>query len=142
MIVRFHQVDEEDAVELHKLAFAGDPWWDAKGGTYWVGLDVTTKWALPRQRVVAFCGATLKDDPTRVFLSRAAVTKTAQGLGLQRRMIRMRCAWGKRQGAKLATTYTSIDNWSSIANLIRCGFEFYDPKDKYVGTWHYFRKTL
>jgi len=151
MKIRFRQIDEEDeAKELHALAFPGTVWksdYDIQDGQHWIAEAQTTVGSANGQQytstqVVGFCTAKYRPETNVVRLSRAAVTKSAQGQGLQRRMIRLRCAWGKRMGATRATTYTSKDNWESIANLIKCGFKFYAPKDPAWGAWFHFYKDL
>jgi RimJ/RimL family protein N-acetyltransferase len=67
------------------------------------------------------------------YFSAAAVEKWARGGGLQRRMIRVRLRWARRRGLRTVVTYTVKDNYPSIANLIKCGFRFYDPEDPWAG---------
>lgn len=90
---------------------------------------------------VGFCAA--KNTQSYAFLLRAAVTEGANGKGLQRRMIRVREQWAKRQGAKRIITYVSHANARSLVNLIRCGYRFYLPPTPYAGKrFHYLEKDL
>ena len=90
---------------------------------------------------VGFCAA--KNTLGYAFLLRAAVTEGANGQGLQRRMIRVREAWARKQGAKRIITYVSHANAPSLVNLIRCGYRFYTPTTLYAGKrFHYLEKDL
>lgn len=84
---------------------------------------------------VAFAGVrTVKGDETTAYLERAGVHKVARGRGLQRRLIRVRCAWAKRNGCDTVITYTTPDNYWSSNNLIECGFRLYQPEWPWAGT--------
>lgn len=61
------------------------------------------------------------------YLCRAAVHRAARGHGLQRRLIRVRLAFAKRQGWSHCITDTT-DNPISSNNLIECGFRLYEPR--------------
>jgi len=94
-------------------------------------IDSSTWWvAYLGDRAVAFAGARVcKTDLKLVYLSRCGVLPAARGLGLQRRLIRCRIAWARRQaGRKAVITYTLAHNHHSSNNLIRCGFRLYDGK--------------
>lgn len=139
MKIRLFQCEDEDEAKmLHALAFKRCVWTtdeDIKDGQHWIARDEL--W-----QIVGFCSAKYVEDKKLVRLARAAVAKTARGQGLQCRMIRVRCQWGKRMGATRASTYCSKDNYESIHNLIKCGFRFYKPKDPAWGEWHNFEKDL
>lgn len=128
--------DVDEAKEIHTLAFGED---------LWVG-DTHTFWALyDGARVVGFCSAKYHEDLGNVYLSRSAVIKSRQGSGLQRYMINARLLWGMEQGARRAVTYIILKNYSSMINLLECGFRFYTPKNP--SPWagnnvHYLRKVL
>lgn len=97
---------------------------------------------------VGFCSAYYHESLGCVFLSRAAVMTTANGLGLQRRMIRARVAWARTlAGCNRVVTYCAPRNYLSLVNLLRCGFKFYDPADVGAANYgvagaHYFRLYL
>lgn len=80
--------------------------------------------------------------PDCAFLTRAGVSACARGNGLQRRMIRTRLNWARRKGYKYAITYTTWENYSSMVNLLKCGFRVYAPDVDYAGDVMYFRKEL
>jgi hypothetical protein len=134
-------LDVEEAREIHALAFAADDW---------VG-DDHTFWAYysgKPPRVVGFCSAILHSpSPMEAFLSRSAVAFRVRGRGLQRRMIRDRVRWiAEHQPHARIVTYTLLDNYASITNLILCGFRFYVPKRKWAhagpSSVHYFKLGL
>lgn len=121
--------------ELHSLAFPEDSW-VGDDHTFWVARDSTGK-------PIGFCSAVYRPDSGYVFLSRAAVSLEARGSGLQRRMIRVRVAWAKRQGAATVITYTLLKNYESLVNLLKSKFRFYHPTEPWVGTQvHYLKLSL
>lgn len=126
--------DAEAARAIHKLAFPADKW-VGDDHTFWQALDQNNK-------VVGFCSAIYRREKRHVYLSRAAVVTRAQGHGLQRRMIKLRVRWALEQGAKRVVTDAKLDNYESIANLIRCGFHFYDPIEPWGVSCHYFSLRL
>ena len=113
-ITQLHDLD--DAKELHSMAFPRDAW-AGDDHTFWVAME--------DGKVVGFCSAKLW-PPHGVFLSRCAVRKDYSGKGLQRSMIRTRVKWAIEQGADRVFTYTTLKNYPSIMNLLRCKFRFYD----------------
>jgi GNAT superfamily N-acetyltransferase len=127
------RTEELDEVrELHTLAMPEDAW-VGDDHTFWIARDESKK-------PVGFCSAIYRPESGYVFLSRAAVAKSAQGHGLQRRMIRARVAWARKQGATEVITYTLLKNYESFLNLLKCGFRFYKPENPWVGTSvHYLR---
>lgn len=126
------QIDVEEARDIHAMAFPGDDW----------AGDEHTYWALRRKAnsaVLGFCSARLLDNGRDCFLSRAAVVKAAQGQGLHRRMIAHRVYWAWQQGADRCITYTTLQNYPSMTNLLAVGFRFYKPRATWVqGRVHYF----
>lgn len=129
------QIDVEEARDIHAMAFPSDDW----------AGDEHTYWALRRKAngaVLGFCSALAHyggPDDCTVFLSRAAVVKAAQGQGLHRRMIAHRVRWAWQQGAERVITYTTLQNYPSMTNLLAVGFRFYKPKNPWVGKRvHYF----
>lgn len=82
------------------------------------------------QRIIGFCSLS-QIDPNTIFLSRAGAF--SRGQGIHRASIRHRLSWAKYHGISVAITYCSFDNYKSIYNLIRCGFDIYEPEWEYVG---------
>ncbi len=109
------EIREIDALEFPGAAFPED----------------STFWVLDRDPEAGYCGAVV--GPARraggdwhggqaVHLTRGYVDPDLRGRGLQRRMVRTRLAWGRREGASLAQTYTWHENIASMRTLARCGF--------------------
>lgn len=123
------------ARELHERLLPDDTW-VGDDHTFWV---VEDNEGLP----VGFCSAVYRPGLKYAYMSRAALDKSVRGAGLQRRMIRTRVAWAKRQGATKVITYTLLKNYSSMTNLIRSGFRFDTPEVAWVGDdVHYFKLDL
>lgn len=128
--------DLEEARELHTLAFPND-YWVGDDHVFWVARDLDVQ-----GKVVGFCSAQLYyPKPNIVFLSRAAVIHEAQGRGIHRRMIDHRVLWAWGLGADAVTTYTTLQNYASMVNLLDAGFRFHKPSSPWVGKRvHYFKK--
>ena len=127
--------DFEKMHDLHKKAFPGEePREFESGDICWIIYD-------SKGMIIGFCSVKPVDSDS-VFLSRAGIFR--KGQGLHRDSIKYRLKWIKRQGYAWALTYASTDNHPSVANLIRCGFELYDPDWAYCGRkgFLYFRKKL
>lgn len=133
--MKIYQLDDlEDARELHALAFPDDLW-PGNDHTYWVAREGRT--------LLGMASAVYRPDEKYAYLSRCAVVKTAQGKGVGRRLIRARVKWAVSEGAAEVITYVSLKNYPSLLNLLKCGFQFYEPTEAYVGqNWHYLRKLL
>lgn len=134
-----HLEDLDEARELHKLAFEGDEW-VGDDHEFWVALDGLG--------VVGFASAIVWDEsyiggePNACFLSRAAVVKSASGMGLHKALIDARVTWAQREGVRRCVTYTTLRNYTSMVNLLQSGFRFYRPKPCWAGTHvHYYEKV-
>jgi hypothetical protein len=58
-------------------------------------------------------------------------------------MIYTRIRWTKTTLADRVITYTSLKNYESMINLLKCGFRLYEPEIEYAGPeYHYFRLPL
>lgn len=126
--------DLEEVREMHAQAFTGVAF-PGVDHTFWIATDGDKR--------VGFCSAVYRPERGYVYLSSAAVTLAARGQGLQRRMIRTRVTWARKQGASRVITYTVLKNYDSMCNLLKCGFRFYSPETAYVGNdAHYFEKVL
>ena len=106
---------------------------DTTGAQWWVALDGN----IP----IAYAGVKLLDDGF-AYLCRAGVLPGYRGNNLQTRLIRVRVAWAKKQGATKAITYTVLENPASSNNLIKCGFKLYNPEYTWGGQncLYWFRK--
>lgn len=102
-------------------------------------------WVLREFRsVVGFCSAGICDSGHAIFLSASAISPGARGLGHQARAIRLREKAGRRLGVRSAITYTSPESIASMRNLIRCGYNLYEPAKQWAGKgpWLYWIKRL
>lgn len=128
------KTEEIDVLEeLHKDAFPGEDVRDFSKDTAWIVLD-------GNKNIVGFCSVAPL-IAGEAFLSRSASFQS--GAGIHRASIRYRLRWLKRNGFKVAVTYTSVDNFKSISGLIRCGFLLYQPEWDYAGKgFLYFKKKL
>ena len=109
--------------DLHTLTF-GDtaPMPELDYGAWWL---VRPKDATDP---VAFCGVVNSSMGSGIaYMKRAGVLEGHRGKGLQRRMINLRVNWARRQGCHKIITETH-DNTYSSNNLIRAGFELFEPE--------------
>lgn len=125
----------DTAQELHALAFPSDQWvgdeFPDHEHTYWIARDGAG--------MVGFCSAVLFQERKAAFLSRAAVVHTHRGIGLHRHMVNHRVKWAWGQPVDRVVTYTTLQNYPSMINLLDCGFRFYRPDEPWVGKRvHYF----
>lgn len=133
--------DHEDARELWTVfqrEHDGQDAWPGDDHTYWRAVDAAGE-------TQAIMSAVYRPDKGYAYLSYAIVHPLECGAGLQRRLIRHRLRWAKRQGAIYAVTYTLLHNYPSIANLLKCGFRFAREPCGWYGVGenvHYFEKQL
>jgi GNAT superfamily N-acetyltransferase len=93
--------------------------------------------------VAGFCGLRIYREAKCAFLCLSGVSPGYRGLGLQRRMIRVRERLARKCRCERIITYTSPDNYWSANNLIRCGYTLYNPRWEWgVAHAYYFRKFL
>lgn len=116
---------------MHRQCFPHDEW--DERGTHWV--------AWVDGYSAGFCSARPLYGESGCFFCWAGVLKWARGHGLQRRLIRARLKWAKRHYS-YALTYVSPDNYASLANLIKCGFQIYDPDWRWAGSVIYLQHDL
>jgi GNAT superfamily N-acetyltransferase len=77
-----------------------------------------------------------------VYLVRSGVMPSHRGNGLQKRLIRVRLAFAKRSGFKLAVSETTF-NPPSANSLIACGFKTFTPPNLWGPKGAiYFRKNI
>jgi GNAT superfamily N-acetyltransferase len=134
-VITIAHCEEELAHELHKLAFPSDSWVSEDFPDHEHAFWLASEGARP----VGFCSAVLWDERKAVFLSRAAVINQCRGMGIHRMMIAKRVKWAWEQGVDRVVTYTTLQNYPSMSNLLDCGFRFYRPDEPWVGKRvHYF----
>lgn len=135
--------DVDHLTDLHKLTF-GDtaPLAELDYGAWW--LIYPFKSGFMFQMPVAFAGIVPASLGNGIgYLKRAGVLKDHCGHGLQRRLIRMREAYARKQGWHTIVTETSPDNIPSANNLIKAGYKIYEPETKWgVKGAIYWRKPL
>ena len=90
---------------------------------------------------IGFCIINQYDSSTCWF-PRAGVLAGYRGKGLQRRLISVRTRWAKKNGFKSIFTYTLRGNIPSSRNLIKSGFNLYEPEEEYAGEVNYFMLEL
>lgn len=129
MRIRFIQVDPDEddirevLVEMQKECLPADSLYFPPTGTWWIGYYGL----IP----VAFCCVSPSQQrPDGCYLGRSGVIPAYRGNGLQRRMIRLRVRWAKRNGYRVVVTDTT-DNIPSANNLMACGFKLYMPRIVY-----------
>lgn len=122
--------------ELDKECFPADLPCDPSVGTWWIMWD--------GKKVAGY--ASIKPSlgiPGAAYLSRAGVMPEYRGRGLQKRMIRVRLAYAKRNGFKEVVTDTSPGNVASSNSLIACGFKLFQPERLWSFRYGlYWRKKL
>lgn len=112
--------------------------WPGDDHTYWQLVDDEGK---PQ----GMTSAVFRPEKGYVYLSYSMISPFCREKGLQRRLIRHRLRWAKRQGAVYAITYTILHNYPSIMNLLRCGFKFAEHPRGWFGVGydvHYFERQL
>lgn len=96
-----------------------------------IGLKDLDSWVLwgafAGSEMVGYCATQVLPDRGTIYLCRAAVLPHARGQGLQRRMVSVRLAHGRKQGYQYAITYVHVDNLASANTLIKSGFTLYEP---------------
>ena len=112
------------------------------GNAYWIVTDDDGE-------VVAYASVRAlrveSGDPewsATAFLSRAGVHPSARRKGLQKRLIRARVSWARRNGFKRVVTYTAWGNVPSLRALVRCGFLPYLPSYHWAGDIVYLERHI
>jgi GNAT superfamily N-acetyltransferase len=137
-IKRVDATQENTAALLHWLqveTLPGDTPLEVSGGYWWIAyLDGNP---------AAFCSLNRSSRWSNTgYLSRAGVLRKHRGIGLQKKLIRVRIALAKRLGWTYVFSDT-YENPASTNNLIACGFRMYLPNKPYAGEGTiYWRKKL
>ncbi len=129
---------------LHRAIFGDTAPWE-RADAHWIMEDTS----LEASREIGFCSAIYYPHTwtttgrSGAFLHRAGILPSHEGMGLQRRMVRVREAWARSQGCEVAVTYTSKDNAPSMANLLKEGYKFWPCWEGYEEReWQFFHKCL
>lgn len=139
--MKFQLIDEyDDVLELwqdFQVLHDNEDVVPGEDHTYWLLKDGT--------RNVGLTSAVFRPEKGYVFLSYAIIIPDCKVRGLQRKMIQHRLRWAKRQGAFYVVTYTLLQNYPSMINLLRCGFKISDKPRGWCGLSedvHYYEKQL
>lgn len=137
-MLRVERCYDAEIVELlQRSIFSECDWVPFAGREWWIAKDVVCG----KSHTVAFAG--LREFGNFAFLCLSGVSKMYRGQGIQRRLIRAREQWARRNGKTACITYTLASNPVSSNNLIRCGYKLYSPEYAWKGNGvNYWRKTL
>lgn len=123
MSIRIRHIDgdewSEELLTLQKDCLPLDEPLDPASGDWWLAFD--------QDAPIAF--ACLKPSASVAnagYLARAGVLPTHRGLGLQKRLIRVRIRRAKKYGWEWLRTDTRA-NAPSGNNILACGFQLFDP---------------
>lgn len=108
---------------LHRDCFPGDDFYDHDGNQYWIAWN--------DKEPIGFTMLTIMDENIG-FLSRSGVLPNYRGNGLQRRFIRVREMFARKNDLKNIITYTKIHNISSSRSIQKCGYDLYIPEYEYA----------
>lgn len=103
--------------KLYNLAFPVRTWM-GRAQVHWMLSTVL-------EPTLGFCSSLYLKNLKCVCLTAAWVKRDVRGGGIQRRMIRTRVKWAKKQGAQFCVSYCSAANYASLYSLMRCGFKVY-----------------
>lgn len=131
--------DLESVRHMDRVIFPYDEKIELDGAVWWLVED-------DDGAVVGFGGVSIGPPyafVSQAYLRRAGLLSRVAGRGLHRRLIRVRLAYARAQGATHAVTYTVSDGLKSANNLIACGFRLYTPWQAWAGKGPlYFRLVL
>lgn len=97
---------------------------DLKGSEWWIVWD-------ENMDPVGYCGVVIYDD--FAIHKRCGVIRRARGHGLQRKMLRTRENYARKQGCVCINTYVQVQNVVSANNLIKAGYKAYNPEWRWGG---------
>lgn len=126
--------------ELHKDSFDGGlEALPALSGAWWIVWYGETP--------IGFCGIHRSSCFKRTaYLCRVAVAQYHQGFGLQKRLIRVREKWARRNDIICVITDTDSENYASSNSLINCGYKMWEPRQSIKWADHdvplYWKKYL
>lgn len=122
--IRISRTEDVELIQELDEACFGDttyPIKDPELCTWWIARN-------RHKEPLAYAGIKDLAEPGGAYLCRAGVLPIARGLGLQKRLIRVRLAWARRNGRFWVCTDTR-QNPASANSLIACGFKSYEPAD-------------
>lgn len=135
--VRIQQTTDVATVrKLHAHCFPATDF-EGKGNTYWLAITADGD-------IAGFASAReSRKESASAYFSRCGIMEWYRGHRIQRRLIRARVRWARREGYTRAVTYCTVSNVPSQRNLIREGFLPYRPKPPWAGAdVVYFERVL
>lgn len=125
-----------EIIELDRVCFGEELQEPVGLAAWWVALE--------RDQVVGYAAARPSSRwADVVYLLRVGVARSHRGRGLQKRLLKVREAWGRRWGAVWAYTDTAFDNVASTNSLISAGYRAFIPRNPWkVPHATYWRKRL
>ena len=135
-----HRITRATEADLLDIVESGRHWTDPMPAD-------STWWVVDGDPEHGYAGAEVRVTGDVTFhyalhLTRCYVHADLRGRGLQQRLIRVRLAWGRRQGAAYATTYTHARNVASVRALQRCGFMLASATHTDGETWQTWGRAL
>jgi ribosomal protein S18 acetylase RimI-like enzyme len=109
---------------LDEICFPEEDPYVGEDVLHWVIWDV--------DKPVAYCSLR-STGYGEIFMARSGVLPKYRGMGLHRRMIKHRIRYARRKSFKKIYTYAEHSNPASINNLMRCGFQYYNPDYAFAG---------
>jgi GNAT superfamily N-acetyltransferase len=107
----------------------------SKEGYWWISYQAGEPSGFAGMRILPL-------EPDTAYLCRAGVLESYRGLGIQRKLIRVRVAYARRLGLNTIVTDTT-DNIPSANNLMASGFRLYEPANAWAAENSlYWRMTL
>lgn len=116
---------------LHMVCFPDDSW--EEGQEHWI--------VTHRRVPVGFAAVTVDKKRRAAMLLRAGVVRRMRGRGAQRKLIEVREIWAAARGLERVVTYVHKGNFSSIVNLLKCGYRMVESDDP-DGPFIHFEKKL
>lgn len=139
--IRIRLTDDLDVIEdLNNRIFPGEPLGaDLEGSTWWLAeAFLDGAW-----EPVGFAGLQITDAGKYAFCNRDGVLPSARGAGIQKRTLRTRETWARRQGLEALWTYIAWWNTASQTSYVRAGFNPYSYMEESNGYCAlYFQKAL
>lgn len=129
--------DSEIVARLDRKIFEGDAPVHMPGSFWWI--------LYAEGEPIGFAGVRIIDGGESGYLYRAGILPAYRGMGLQRRLIRVRERWCRKQHLKSCVTYVLPNNTASLNNLLRLGYISYKPSYTYgekTGLCVYLRKMI
>lgn len=107
---------------------------ELEGSEWWIAWD-------ENKEPVGYCGVVIYED--FAVHKRCGVLPRARGNKLQKKMLRLRENFARKQGCESISTYVSIQNCISANNLFKTGYLSYNPEWRWGGEgFLYVQKTL